>query len=164
MPRSKRSYSQSSGSGPGSASRRPPVERQISTGSIRLRSGSTGHKMLKNEEEDTEHEPIEFSAKPQIVVDPRDIRITETAPGGETREANEGEVNIFPGEGEGDEFVDDERGGWGNKLDFLFSCISVSVGLGSKLLKTLVLLWIPTSNPLVPSTFIADLISLLLYS
>ncbi|XP_059482316.1 sodium- and chloride-dependent GABA transporter 1-like isoform X2 [Neocloeon triangulifer] len=25
----------------------------------------------------------------------------------------------------------DERGGWGNKLDFLFSCISVSVGLGN---------------------------------
>jgi len=24
-----------------------------------------------------------------------------------------------------------ERGGWGNKLDFLFSCISVSVGLGN---------------------------------
>ncbi|XP_063984364.1 sodium- and chloride-dependent GABA transporter 2-like [Diachasmimorpha longicaudata] len=26
---------------------------------------------------------------------------------------------------------DDERGGWDNKLDFLFSCISVSVGLGN---------------------------------
>lgn len=26
---------------------------------------------------------------------------------------------------------EDERGGWGNKLDFLFSCISVSVGLGN---------------------------------
>lgn len=25
----------------------------------------------------------------------------------------------------------DERGGWNNKLDFLFSCISVSVGLGN---------------------------------
>ena len=25
----------------------------------------------------------------------------------------------------------DERGGWSNKLDFLFSCISVSVGLGN---------------------------------
>lgn len=24
-----------------------------------------------------------------------------------------------------------ERGGWGNKLDFLFSCISLSVGLGN---------------------------------
>ena len=30
-------------------------------------------------------------------------------------------------DGEGDE----ERGQWGNKLDFLFSCISVSVGLGN---------------------------------
>lgn len=26
---------------------------------------------------------------------------------------------------------DPDRGGWGNKLDFLFSCISVSVGLGN---------------------------------
>lgn len=26
---------------------------------------------------------------------------------------------------------EDERGGWGNKLDFLFSCISLSVGLGN---------------------------------
>lgn len=26
---------------------------------------------------------------------------------------------------------DAERGGWDNKLDFLFSCISVSVGLGN---------------------------------
>ncbi|XP_054272044.1 sodium- and chloride-dependent GABA transporter 1-like [Macrosteles quadrilineatus] len=26
---------------------------------------------------------------------------------------------------------EEERGGWGNKLDFLFSCISVSVGLGN---------------------------------
>lgn len=29
-----------------------------------------------------------------------------------------------------DDFVE-ERGGWSNKLDFLFSCISVSVGLGN---------------------------------
>ena len=27
--------------------------------------------------------------------------------------------------------MDDGRGQWGNKLDFLFSCISVSVGLGN---------------------------------
>lgn len=26
---------------------------------------------------------------------------------------------------------DEERGGWENKLDFLFSCISLSVGLGN---------------------------------
>lgn len=26
---------------------------------------------------------------------------------------------------------DDERGGWSNKLDFLMSCISLSVGLGN---------------------------------
>ena len=27
---------------------------------------------------------------------------------------------------------EEDRGGWDNKLDFLFSCISVSVGLGSE--------------------------------
>lgn len=26
---------------------------------------------------------------------------------------------------------EDDRGGWGNKLDFLMSCISLSVGLGN---------------------------------
>ena len=34
--------------------------------------------------------------------------------------------NIAMGDGD-----DEERGQWGNKLDFLFSCISVSVGLGN---------------------------------
>lgn len=34
---------------------------------------------------------------------------------------------VIPPEAEGE----DDRGGWGNKLDFLFSCISVSVGLGN---------------------------------
>lgn len=29
------------------------------------------------------------------------------------------------------EATEHERGGWGNQLDFLFSCISVSVGLGN---------------------------------
>lgn len=31
----------------------------------------------------------------------------------------------------GNRVEDAERGGWDNKLDFLFSCISVSVGLGN---------------------------------
>ena len=30
-----------------------------------------------------------------------------------------------------DPIEDEARGQWGNKLDFLFSCISVSVGLGN---------------------------------
>ena len=38
-------------------------------------------------------------------------------------------INVFDAVDEEEE----DRGGWGNKLDFLFSCISVSVGLGSKL-------------------------------
>jgi hypothetical protein len=37
-------------------------------------------------------------------------------------------INVFDAVDEEEE----DRGGWGNKLDFLFSCISVSVGLGSK--------------------------------
>ena len=35
------------------------------------------------------------------------------------------EINVSEEDGE------TERGQWGNKLDFLFSCISVSVGLGN---------------------------------
>ena len=40
-----------------------------------------------------------------------------------------GETEYIAGE---DFDEEEERGGWDNKLDFLFSCISVSVGLGSK--------------------------------
>ena len=36
------------------------------------------------------------------------------------------DINIIDEEGN-----ENERGEWGNKLDFLFSCISVSVGLGN---------------------------------
>lgn len=42
-----------------------------------------------------------------------------------TEEKNHENMNIK----EEDEI--NERGGWSNKLDFLFSCISVSVGLGN---------------------------------
>ena len=66
--------------------------------------------------------------------DPKDIRIIETDPSGETHEASGltfGENEIFADERDFQE-EEDDRGGWDNKLDFLFSCISVSVGLGSK--------------------------------
>ena len=75
-----------------------------------------------------------------VVVDPREIRITETSPDGDTGHAlpPESMFNVDMGGAapsgvppSGEDF-DDDRGGWGNKLDFLFSCISVSVGLGSK--------------------------------
>ena len=55
MPRGERTYS---GTG------RPKVERQSSTGNMRLRSGSVGKKKQQMEDEDSEHEPIQFSAKP----------------------------------------------------------------------------------------------------
>jgi solute carrier family 6 GABA transporter-like protein 1 len=62
---------------------------------------------------------IEFSAKPvrptAAVAPPPHV---STTPGGL-------EASGAP------EDSDEERGGWGNKLDFLFSCISVSVGLGN---------------------------------
>ena len=121
-----------------------------SAGSIRLRSGSAGHKQLEDEDDDEEHQaiqvrtffnrvfnsiynfkfvPFQFSAKAarQVIVDPTDIKIFETTP-----EGDETAADIDPADGGGPEsYEDDERGGWGNKLDFLFSCISVSVGLGN---------------------------------
>ncbi len=61
-----------------------------------------------------------------------DIRIVETS--AEGHESQFGAGGSGAGEGvvtfDGDD-EEDERGGWGNKLDFLFSCISVSVGLGN---------------------------------
>ena len=69
---------------------------------------------------------MQFSAG---IVHPGDIKIIETDASGAVREGlTFGENEIFEGEDE----EEDERGGWDNKLDFLFSCISVSVGLGSK--------------------------------
>ena len=71
-------------------------------------------------------------------VTPGDIKIIETDASGAVRESaglTFGENEIIPGEFQED--LDDERGGWDNKLDFLFSCISVSVGLGSKFFKFL---------------------------
>ena len=68
-------------------------------------------------------------------ITPGDIKIIETDASGAVRESaglTFGENEIIPGEFQED--LDDERGGWDNKLDFLFSCISVSVGLGSKFL------------------------------
>ena len=114
----------------------PAIDRQISSGSIRLRSGSTGHRILKKRKMTLRNtHQLSLLPKPQIVVDPRDIQIRETGPSGDIRDAGidsslGGMITADPS-GDGMDFQDDERGGWGNKLDFLFSCISVSVGLGS---------------------------------
>ena len=69
------------------------------------------------------------------MTDPKDIRIIETDPSGDAHEAThltlgDNETHFYSIEPDINE--EDERGGWGNQLDFLFSCISVSVGLGSK--------------------------------
>lgn len=66
---------------------------------------------------------IEFKAK-SVATDkgrepPRAVpKMTVSSPQGKMTEIGNREENA-------------ERGGWGNKLDFLFSCISVSVGLGN---------------------------------
>ncbi|XP_020298339.1 sodium- and chloride-dependent GABA transporter 1-like [Pseudomyrmex gracilis] len=66
---------------------------------------------------------IEFKAK-SVATDkerepPRAVpKMTVSSPQGKMTEISNREENA-------------ERGGWGNKLDFLFSCISVSVGLGN---------------------------------
>lgn len=138
MVRAVRSYSTSAG----------VRKARLEGSSIRLRSGSAGHHPLKRIDDDEEHGPIEVSAiflgqsspfmvvqfAAKSVVDPKDIRIIETDPSGEVHESSGltfGEIqnHVY------DEIDDDEeeRGGWDNKLDFLFSCISVSVGLGSNL-------------------------------
>ena len=79
---------------------------------------------------------FQFAAK-SSVTDPKDIRIIEPDTDGGPHEAThlrigDDQTHYYDPDGAED---DDERGGWGNKLDFLFSCISVSVGLGSKSIK-----------------------------
>jgi solute carrier family 6 GABA transporter-like protein 1 len=67
---------------------------------------------------DPEETFIEFSAKPvQTTAAVAPAHVSTTPGGRQTSGAPENSG--------------DERGGWGNKLDFLFSCISVSVGLGN---------------------------------
>ncbi|PSN45767.1 hypothetical protein C0J52_08051 [Blattella germanica] len=69
---------------------------------------------------------IEFSAKPVQMMRPESE--------GPLTAAVAPAVSSIPGGSDPTATADDsdeERGGWGNKLDFLFSCISVSVGLGN---------------------------------
>ncbi|XP_046623137.1 sodium- and chloride-dependent GABA transporter 1-like [Neodiprion virginianus] len=74
----------------------------------------------EREAADSEQTFIEFKAKPSSA--------------GESSRAIPKMV-VSPPQGEitgaGNRGEDAERGGWDNKLDFLFSCISVSVGLGN---------------------------------
>ncbi|XP_046744690.1 sodium- and chloride-dependent GABA transporter 1-like [Diprion similis] len=70
---------------------------------------------------DSEQTFIEFKAKPSSA--------------GESSSRAIPKMVVSPPQGEiagaGSRGEDAERGGWDNKLDFLFSCISVSVGLGN---------------------------------
>jgi len=128
MVRQLRSYSTS-----GSVKKHPKEAARAENSNIRLRSGSAGQRPTSIKDDDEDHEPIEFAAK-SSVTDPKDIRIVETDPSGEAHEAThltlgENETHFYNTEAEIEE--EDDRGGWGNQLDFLFSCISVSVGLGN---------------------------------
>jgi len=64
--------------------------------------------------DDSDEEPIQFQAK-EGAVQPADIQLRIDRPEAETTVEDD----------------DAERGTFSNKLDFLFSCISVSVGLGN---------------------------------
>merc|ERR1719422_1926387 len=64
--------------------------------------------------DDSDEEPIQFQAK-EGPVQPADIQLRIDRPEAETTVEDD----------------DAERGTFSNKLDFLFSCISVSVGLGN---------------------------------
>ncbi|XP_032781579.2 sodium- and chloride-dependent GABA transporter 1 [Daphnia magna] len=86
-----------------------------------LESSSNGTKSQSLSSEMLEHEnfPVFLSKSSMTLLVEKaepDIRLHQ-------EEKNE-KVNDVGNEGE-------ERGGWSNKLDFLFSCISVSVGLGN---------------------------------
>ena len=74
---------------------------------------------------------MQFAAPASGITNPNDIKIIETDAAGNSRDPGLtfGENEYIPGDVDDEE---EERGGWDNKLDFLFSCISVSVGLGSK--------------------------------
>jgi solute carrier family 6 GABA transporter-like protein 1 len=67
---------------------------------------------------------IEFSAKPVRLMRQGDGPLTAAV-------APPSQAGVAPGCAETPGDSDEQRGGWGNKLDFLFSCISVSVGLGN---------------------------------
>jgi len=70
--------------------------------------------MDRHEGDDSEEEaPIQFKAKETL--EPADIKLRIDPPAADTSVEDD----------------DAERGTFGNKLDFLFSCISVSVGLGN---------------------------------
>lgn len=86
------------------------------------------HGIEKKEMENTTLPPLTISSKADLV-----IPITESTVLNEktiTDEPNAVQKDVEQVEDVPKEEVN-ERGGWSNQLDFLFSCISVSVGLGN---------------------------------
>jgi len=94
-------------------------ERSLVTGTVRRYTDADARNPLNEMvdtaefDEDSDEDPIEFKAR-EGEVQPADIQLRIDAPPENTVEED-----------------DAERGTFGNKLDFLFSCISVSVGLGN---------------------------------
>lgn len=97
-------------------------------------SGDPNHDDEEDEDENEDH-VIEFKAgnnvngKTAAAAIPEIVLSTEIGDGGEKTNGQNvilgDPVAVDPAGGE------PERGTWGNKWDFLFSCISVSVGLGN---------------------------------
>ena len=75
-----------------------------------------------NDDDDEDEEPIAFKAPAES--DGGDTIIPEIVLPPEAEDPIAAFDKAMEGEGA-------ERGQWGNKWDFLFSCISVSVGLGN---------------------------------
>ena len=83
-------------------------------------NGSNGNSTCLRQ---TDQEVIDISKTVEIEKNPPVIVVKFAEADGVVKEAAAEDAK--------DTIASEERGGWNNKLDFLFSCISVSVGLGN---------------------------------